>query len=86
MQKGKANVVDCGTVMATFLPCSYLMLSACMSSQEALADWSWLEAEMINKVRSSFFIRTVHDRAFHSVDESFRRFEISILRMGDGVN
>jgi hypothetical protein len=55
--------------MATFLPCSYLMLSACMSSQEALADWSWLEAEMINKVgdtvSSGFFIRIVHNRAFH---------------------
>jgi hypothetical protein len=77
--------------MATFLACSYLMLSACMSSQEALADWSWLEAEMINKVgdnvSSVFFIPgTVHDRAFHSVDESFRRFEICILRMGAGVN
>jgi hypothetical protein len=55
--------------MATFLLSSYLMLSACMSSQEALADWSWLEAEMTNKVvdkaSSSFFIRTVYDRPFH---------------------
>jgi hypothetical protein len=51
--------------MATFLACSYLMLSACMSSQEALADWSWLEAEMINKVSSSLFIRIVHNKSFH---------------------
>lgn len=29
---------------------SYLVLSACMSSQEALADWTWLEAEMHHKM------------------------------------
>ena len=37
---------------------TFLMLSACMSSQEALSDWSWLESELV----------TVLDR-FESAEE-----------------
>jgi len=29
---------------------SYMMVSACMSSQEALSDWAWLERELMPKV------------------------------------
>ena len=30
---------------------SFLMVSACMSSKEALADWAWLESDLLPKMQ-----------------------------------
>ena len=30
---------------------SFLMISACMSSTEALADWAWLESDLLPKMQ-----------------------------------
>ena len=31
---------------------SFLMISACMSSTEALADWAWLESDLLPKMQA----------------------------------
>ena len=51
---------------------SFLMVSACMSSKEALADWAWLESDLLPKMqvncqkRNFYLIKLI----FHF--ESFR--------------